>query len=120
MKRAALAILFLFMPTVTFSAATGNEWRALSPATRDGYLLGVLDAWVLLDAVTKESVQPVGRASIFTRLVGCLGKDMTYGQAIAIVEKYMQDNPSEWHQNMAFLAWIAIDRACAAVEKKAK
>jgi hypothetical protein len=120
MKRAALMILFILMPTVTVSATTGNEWRAMSPALRDGYLLGVLDAWVLLEAVTRDSVQPVGRASMFTRVVGCLGKDMTYGQTIAIIGKYMQDNPSEWHHPMSLLAWIATDRACASAEKKAK
>jgi hypothetical protein len=120
MKRAALLIFFMVMPTVTVSAATGNEWRALSPAARIAYLVGVMDAWVLLDTAVKASIQPAGIASMFTRLVGCLGQDMTYGQTIAIVETYMQDNPSKWHDDMAALAWTAITQACTPAEKKGK
>jgi hypothetical protein len=120
MKRAALILFFMLMSAVPVSAATGNEWRALSPAARTAYLLGVVDAWTLLDMAVKASPQPVGIASMFTRVVRCLGKDMTYGQTVAIVEKYLQDNPSTWHYDMAALAWTAIDVACTPAEKNGK
>jgi hypothetical protein len=31
---------------------------------------------------------------------------------VAIVEKFMNDNPSRWHQPMAILVWLALQEAC--------
>jgi hypothetical protein len=37
---------------------------------------------------------------------------MVYSQMVAIVVKYMEANPAQWHESMAALVWAAMDRAC--------
>jgi hypothetical protein len=45
---------------------------------------------------------------------------MAYEQTVAIIDKYMQNNPAEWHQSMASLVWVAMNEACTPKEKKGK
>jgi hypothetical protein len=41
----------------------------------------------------------------------CL-KGKPYGQAAAIVDKYMKDHPEEWHKPMAGIVLVAIVSTC--------
>jgi hypothetical protein len=45
---------------------------------------------------------------------------MSYGQVNSIVEKYMEDNPSQWHYDMAGLIRVAMNEPCTPTEKKGK
>jgi len=112
---AALIILWLPLLTVDAAAINGNEWKQLPRSSRDAYIWGVTDTWKnLADAVTlRKEGSPSPSVALFTNLVRCLQQGMTYGQISAIVEKYMEDNPSKWHHDMASLAWTAVFNACS-------
>ena len=45
---------------------------------------------------------------------------MTYKQVSAITDKYIDENPTEWHYAMPDLIWSAVAKACTAPEKKKK
>lgn len=110
-----LASLFMLVAPRDALALSGNEWKQGSPSSRSAYISGVADTWQILaviEKMNKETSQHPS-AALFTDLTICMGKGMTYGQVSAIVEKYMEDNPSEWHHAMAWLAWRAVNRACS-------
>jgi Ssp1 endopeptidase immunity protein Rap1a len=103
--------LILFLPKVLWGL-TGNEWNTLSPASKQGYVWGVYDAWSNLHSLDIEVSKEEGNP-ILSRLVKCtIDKRMTYGETSAIVEKYMRDHPEKWHYTMASLMWDAVDDAC--------
>jgi hypothetical protein len=120
-------VILIFICETLFAgniaALTGNEWRQLSLPSQQAYVIGVTDTWNLLESVRLESIplamekEPQEAPSIITHLMNCLN-EMTYGQGVAIVEKYMRDNPAEWHKSMAFLIWNAAHEACTSTEKK--
>ena len=82
---------------VEAGAITGNDWRRLDQSHQQGYVIGVVDAWRHLEAVASlDNKRPPGAAlTIFTTLIECVSqKGMPYSQIYAIVEKYMENNPS--------------------------
>lgn len=109
-----LASLFMLFVPLDASALSGNEWKQLAPSSRIGYIWGVADAWQNLATILKSAKEGPQHSSTapFTDLAVCIGKGMTYEQVSTIVEKYMEDNPSAWHYDMASLAWTAVDKAC--------
>ena len=75
--------------------------------------MGVVDTWgniVQMYQVTKEV--PNIATDSFVRLNNCMAKGMTYNQIFAIVEKFMADDPSQWHTEMSSIVWAAINNAC--------
>jgi hypothetical protein len=118
MGRVGLLVLCGVLFAGNATAMTGNEWKALSPTSRTAYVLGVMDAWGMLDMAVKATIQPEGISSMFTKLIRCAEKGMSYGQVISIVEKYIEGHPSQWHHDMAGLIWVAMNGACAQLEKK--
>jgi hypothetical protein len=112
--RTALTIFWLLLLTVDAVAMSGNEWKQLPRSSRDAYIWGVVDTWQNLAATLtlRKAVSPSPSEAQFTDLARCLSEGMTYGQISAIVKKYMEDNPSEWHYGMASLAWSAVHKAC--------
>jgi Rap1a immunity proteins len=63
-------------------------------------------------------VADLERSKAFYRdVTRCLRKGITYGQITAIVQKYMENNPSQWHYDMASLTWNAVNEACAPASK---
>jgi len=101
-------------------AFTGNEWRSMSQPERLMYVAGVMDAWFNVAAVTKVIKQsdPTHHPGIVERILAqitdCTQERMTYQQSHAIVEKYMNQNPESWHQDMASITWAAMSKACSA------
>lgn len=77
--------------------------------------MGVVDTWRHLSSTVKDSGGPE-RDKVFTRAYlaahNCLKDEMTYVQIIAIVEKWMRDNPQDWHYDMASNIWAAIGVTC--------
>jgi hypothetical protein len=37
---------------------------------------------------------------------------MTQGQGLAIIDKYIRDNPDKWDRDMSLLIWYAFHEAC--------
>jgi hypothetical protein len=109
-----IAACLLF--AVDAEAISGDEWRRLSKTAQQYYVIGVLDGWDNLGTITLlvEQQPPVGTS--FTRQIECtIG--MEYAQLNVIIQKYMENNPSQRHYNMALLLWVALDEACASTSK---
>jgi hypothetical protein len=53
--------------------------------------------------VTLEFGNPGIPESKYTSVVNCIKNKMTYAQVAAIVEKHMEENPSDWHYAMPSL-----------------
>jgi hypothetical protein len=118
MRQAALILLCGVLFAGHATALTGHEWKALSPTSRTVYVLGVMDAWGMLDMAVKANSQPEGILSMVTKLIRCAEQGMNYGQVIAIVENYIEGHPSQWHHEMAGLIWVAMNGACTPPETK--
>jgi hypothetical protein len=101
---------------VDAEAISGDEWRRLSQTAQQYYVIGVLDGWDNLGTITllAEQQPPVGTG--FTRQIECT-VGMASVQINAIIQKYMESNPSQWHYNMALLVWTALDEVCASTSK---
>jgi Ssp1 endopeptidase immunity protein Rap1a len=101
------------------SAISGNEWQQGNTDEQRFYVWGVIDAWQHLKQVAALSVlPPSGAITIFTKLAKCVSeRGMTYGQMFAIVQKYMENNPAEWHYAMVSLVWSALNRGCVPTGK---
>ena len=98
-------------------AMTGNEWRGWPETGRLGYVWGVVDTWSVLQKLEarqqlEERSEQSSIVAMHTDLALCIQK-MSYVQMSAIVEKYMQNNPAEWHYLMASLVWSAIHETCS-------
>jgi hypothetical protein len=87
---------------------TGNSWRQFSVDGRRLYLVGVLEGWTTV-FVSGEGI-PGPELSQIMECIIVPGRQ--YGQEVAIVEKFMADNPRRWHQPMSFIMWEALLDAC--------
>ena len=65
----------------------------------------------LFDERKDQGSPPNATDSLFIRAADC-ASGKPYSQNIAIVEKYMKDNPERWQYAMASAIWIAIFRTC--------
>jgi hypothetical protein len=90
---------FLIIACVLFAveanAISGNQWKQLSQTQQQTYVIGVLDAWDNLAQVALLVKQQPSSVTGFTELVKCVQKGMSYSQINAIVQKYMENNPSQ-------------------------
>jgi len=109
-----IAACLLF--AVDAEAISGDEWRRLSQTAQQYYVIGVLDGWDNLETITllAEQQHPVGTG--FTKRLDCT-EGMASVQINAIIQKYMENNRSQWHYNMALLVWTALDEVCASTSK---
>jgi hypothetical protein len=126
MRRTGLLTLCGVLLAVEVSAITGREWKQWSPEGRTTYVMGVTDAWQNVETVRRASNRaaadnaPHEAPSIFTPLINCMRQRMTYIQITATVDKYLENNPSQWHYDMASLVWTAMNEACTAIEQQGK
>ena len=112
----ALLIAACLLFAVDAPAITGNEWRQLSQTAQQYYIIAVLDGWDNLGTITllAEQQSPVGIG--FTKQIECtIG--MAYPQINFIIQKYMENNPSQWHYSMPLLLWPALAGVCAPATK---
>lgn len=117
---------FLLMICLLFAAEanamSGNDWRGLTQGEQASYVVGVIDAWLLvrtMELTLREDRPSAPFWSLHSPVVGmvsnvitCLNADVTYEQRIAIINRHMERNPDKWHNNMAMLVWDALDQAC--------
>jgi len=92
-------------------AMTGNEWRALPMAARTSYVTGVVDNLVDFGAAVRSLVPAEKRTASEKMLVSfeeCIVRTpRPPGQLVAIVDKYVKDNPAQWHGRMSGLVFEA-------------
>lgn len=83
---------------------TGNSYRALGTTSKRNYLAGFVDgAFIapLFDAPKTE-----------LRWVERCVTEMTDEQLVAVVDKWLAENPARWHESMNILAFVALKEAC--------
>ena len=94
------------------SAMTGNEWRALPTAARTSYVTGVVDNLVDFGAAVRSLVPAEKRTASEKMLVSfeeCIVRTPRPPcQLVAIVVKYVKDNPAQWHGRMSGLVFEAL------------
>lgn len=84
---------------------TGNSYRILPTSNKRSYIAGFIDGTLvapLFDAPKKET------AWLERCIVG-----MTDQQVVAILEKWLSENPARWHESMNVLSFVALRESCA-------
>ena len=107
-----LLLLALPLWPVSAAAMTGNEWRDLPVAARTSYVTGVVDNLVDFGAAVRSLVPAEKRTASEKMLVSfeeCIAKTpRPPSQLVAIVDKYIKDNPGQWHTRMSGLVFEAL------------
>ena len=83
---------------------TGIEYRAFDTNEKKKYVMGLLDGTFLapfFDA-KKNKIEWLERCAT----------GMNDAQIIAVVDRYLSDNPARWHESMNALAFLAFKHAC--------
>jgi hypothetical protein len=112
----ALLIAACLLFAVDAPAITGNEWRQLSQTAQQYYIIGVLDGWDNLGTITLLAEQKPPLESGFTKQIECTA-GMAYAQINVIIQKYMENNPSQWNNSMVLLVWPALAEVCTPATK---
>jgi hypothetical protein len=100
-------------------AISGNDWKQLRLREQQIYVMGVIDTWMNLERLEALSLvqAPSPAVAHQAQAVNCVRQGVTYEQAAAIVQKYMENNPSNWHYAMPSLVWSALSAACPVTSK---
>lgn len=115
MNRIAVTLLFVFMSTALYAQRTapvevksgfltGNTFLDLSREAKRGYAMG------FLDGVFVAPLFGAPKAELY-RIEQC-AVGMTDEQVVAILNKFLSDNPGRWHEPMDFLSYAALRSAC--------
>lgn len=83
---------------------TGNSYRELSEVEKSAYAMGFINGLLVAPMMT-------GKESDAVWLHPCTTK-MTNSQAVAIINKFLNDNPGRWQQPMNVLSFQAVAQAC--------
>jgi fructose-specific phosphotransferase system IIC component len=83
---------------------TGNGYNDLSVAERSGYAEGLVDGLLVSSVLT-------GSDSNLDMLNACI-HGMTNKQVVAILDKYLRDNPKYRQEPMNMLALTALKETC--------
>ena len=107
-----LLLLALPLWPAPAAAMTGNEWRALPVAARSSYVTGVVDNFVDVGTAIRTLVPAEKRTASEKMVVAfeeCISRTpRPPSQLVAIVDKYIKDNPANWHGRMSGLVFEAI------------
>lgn len=116
MKRLVLVILFAaLIPTqvaaeketrvsVVGGFIKDNDYRALSVQSKSTYAMGFLDG-ILASPLFS------GAQSEMSQIENCTS-GMTTNQIVAILDKWLENNPAKWQQPMNILATLALQDGC--------
>ena len=85
---------------------TGNDYRDFSVREQRIYAIGLIDGMLLgpFFGAEKQSLGWLERCAT----------NMNDEQVAAIFGKYLEENPTRWHQSMHTLGWFAMKEACEA------
>jgi hypothetical protein len=104
-------LLTLLLPAPA-GAMTGNDWRALPAPAKTAYVSGVVDNLVDVGAAVRSLVPAEKRSGSEKLLVSfedCIAKTpRPPKQLVAIVDRYIKENPAQWHSRMSGLVFEAL------------
>ncbi len=107
-----LLLLALPLWPASATAMTGNEWQALPVAGRTSYVTGVIDNFTDVAMAIKTLVPAEKRTASEKMVVAfeeCISRTpRPPSQLLAIVDKYIKDNPANWHGRMSGLVFEAL------------
>ncbi len=83
---------------------TGNSFRAATDNEKIGYAMGFIDG-VFVAPIFAAPIKEI-------KWVEKCVDGMTNKQVVAILNKFLDDNPARWHEPMNILAWAAIKTVC--------
>ena len=98
-------------------AISGNDWLASSDSGRMYYIMGVVEGWQGFLVSYEHFGDKTMAAYVTYKEINTCIKPMTFGQMKAIAEKYLKENPNEWHSRMESLTFLALYAACPKDEK---
>ena len=101
-------------------AMSGNEWREWPAAMKRSYVWGVIDTWNNTPGVSRPVNERRSNTTPYVKLATRLGKNVTYDQLYALVEKFIADNPGQLQADMASIVWAAVDKACSSRQANAQ
>ena len=94
------------------AAVTGNDWRGMPAPARTAYVAGVVDNLLDFGSAIRSLVPAEKRTASEKMLVSfedCVtSTPRPSSQLVAIVEKYVKDNPGQWHTRMSGLVFEAL------------
>ncbi len=106
----------MLFPRALALGADGNLWRELSGDYRMLYVAGVVDAYHAIRTGGKDLTEKTGyKMSLLEEDLAAIStciQRMNTEQLTAIVENYMNANPSQWHYSMAGIIWAALQDVC--------
>ena len=94
-------------------AIDGAEWRRLPAAARAAYVTGTVDAWSGLVDVQASLGRNEPAITVFRDIVACVrDRLLPYAQIVAIVERYVAENPGRSSTEMPDLIFAALGQEC--------
>lgn len=110
MSTLKLALIAFIVNLILISSAsagagytTGNDYKKMDINTKATYITGALDMLFTLNEW--ESI--VGHNKIEKCSVS-----MPLRQLIAVIDKYVDEHPEEWHYRMSAIAFRALEATC--------
>jgi hypothetical protein len=109
---ALLCCLLMSLIPSPAAAVTGNDWRRLSSAAKTAYVSGVVDTLMDFGAAVRSLVPAEKRSASEKTLVSfedCVGKTPRLPRhLVAIVDRYVKENPAERYARMSALVFEAL------------
>ncbi len=94
-------------------AIDGAEWRRLPAPARAAYVTGTMDAWSGLVNVQASLGKNEPAITVFSDIVACVrDRLLPYAQIVAIVERYVAENPGRSSTEMPDLIFAALSLEC--------
>ncbi len=113
---AALSCLLGSMLPQRVQALTGNDWQRFSSDAKFAYVAGTVDTFVGLGMIIRKNVSAERQSTnekIILKFHDCVRRTPgPYDPIVAIVQKYMNENPGRSHKSMAESVWYAIQSEC--------
>jgi hypothetical protein len=100
-----LVLNFGFSMSATAAFQNGNSYRQSTELLKIRYVMGIVDSIQTLSE-WKELASPD------TLNLNTCTKSLTAGHIVAIVDKYLESNPEQWHLTMGGHVINALLQAC--------
>lgn len=107
----------LMAPQVSFSL-DGTGYKDIGEAGQILYIGGVLDGWHHIYELSKfrfkqEGLAPAPVEKVVVHIENCIDdRHMQFEQIKAIIDKYRDDHPNQWHYRMSWMVLKSLQDAC--------
>ena len=93
---------------------TGQGWREWSSVMRSGYVIGFFEGYnsAMMAVVTSGVLTSQVLTKLPNREYSACVSGMTYGQTVAMMDKYVADHPEKWNKKISELLIEATEKAC--------